>query len=211
MQLEIWWLKGTIRGVSMCFLLVSIPVNTYDSWTYAYRPYFLLSDSALEEFSDLDTVNEAYDPNKEYDSVILGLAPDRMTYANLNNAFQILNKHKDGSRRPAFITAHKSAYLRTSTGDLSLGPGAFVEALEYSLRPVGVTAEVVGKPQRAFYERVARSLDEGSGQSTTSAIRYADIAVIGDDISADLSEGAVELGFWRVLGEHGLTCLVSLS
>lgn len=58
----------------------------------------------------------------------------------------------------------------------------------------GRTAEIVGKPERKFFELVQNSF--GSDVHDRDGI----VAVIGDDIQNDLGDGAVELGFWRVLG-----------
>ena len=115
--------------------------------------------------------------------------------------------------RPPLIALHKARYLEASDHALSLGPGPFVHALEDAAR---TSATVVGKPTRAFFETVLRDLDRdlegvskpsdlprdhdhdhGSGQPPR---RWEGIAVIGDDVLADLGEGAIELGLWRVLG-----------
>ena len=117
--------------------------------------------------------------------------------------------------RPPLIALHKARYLEASDNALSLGPGPFVHALEDAAR---TSATVVGKPTRAFFETVLRDLDRdlegvsnpcdlprdhdhdhdhGSGQPPH---RWEGIAVIGDDVLADLGEGAIELGLWRVLG-----------
>ena len=122
----------------------------------------------MAEFPEHDPASRgAYNPSQDYDSVIFGLAPDLMTYTHLNNAFQILSRTHSAdqqpssstpSPKPAFLTTHKSAYLRDPSNQLVLGPGPFVEALEYALRPNGVKAEIVGKPTRSFYEKVLGSL-----------------------------------------------------
>ena len=48
------------------------------------------------------------------------------------------------------IAVHKARYYKRSDG-LSLGPGPFVEALEYAS---GKKAVVVGKPQPEFFQSV---------------------------------------------------------
>jgi len=66
---------------------------------------------------------------------------------------------------------------------------------------------VVGKPEAAFFQMVIDDFGDSSkflvdgelGPSMRSRI-----AVIGDDVEADLGGGAVELGLWRVLGEPSL-------
>ena len=47
------------------------------------RPYYILSDSALEDFEHLQF------PIEECDSVLVGLAPERLDYEHLNTAFKI--------------------------------------------------------------------------------------------------------------------------
>lgn len=53
----------------------------------------------------------------------MGLAPDRLNYQVLNDAFRILSP-EDGSARAQLIATHKALYYRSSDGGLSLGPGA---------------------------------------------------------------------------------------
>jgi len=144
--------------------------------------------------------------------VVVGLAPSLFTYEHLNTAFRILTGEQPSSLRsssgtssdkpaPSLIATHKAKYIRSPDGALSLGPGPFVAALENAS---GVKAEVVGKPTRGFFETVIGSLglavelELGSGCSGIGKI-----AVIGDDVEADLGEGAVELGLWRVLVKTG--------
>ena len=148
--------------------------------------------------------------------MIIGLAPGKFDYHNLNTAFRILiGEHNltstqqspslntsnvsSNPQRPhsvPFIATHKAKYLQSSSSaGLSLGPGPFVTALEHAS---GLKAHVVGKPTKGFFETVIGDFtpdelggsDEGTGR----------IAVIGDDVEADLGEGAIELGLWRVLG-----------
>ena len=168
------------------------------------RPFFLLSESAREDFCD------ANDPNSPFDCVVVGYAPSAFTYDNLNTAFRILvgestvtadDRHPPPSKPIIpLIATHKARYLATSGGLLSLGPGPFVAALENAACS---TAEVVGKPTRSFFETVIGNFDHDELVARDSEIGR--IAVIGDDVEADLGEGAVELGLWRVLGEHSLS------
>jgi ribonucleotide monophosphatase NagD (HAD superfamily) len=138
-----------------------------------------------------------------FDSVIVGLAPSLFTYEHLNAAFRILmNEQQTSDPHPSpgakqsipLIATHKAKYIGSSDGALSLGPGPFVTALENA---ASVESEIVGKPTRSFFEAVIRDFrsdnlsDEAGGQ----------IALIGDDIEADLGGGAVELQLWRILGK----------
>lgn len=181
----------------------------------------LLSTSALEECTDGPGMQD--DSTVPYDAVVVGLAPPLLDYAHLNTAFRILvgehrpqdapvsqtNPPRSNSdimaqtpARPPLIALHKARYLEASDHALSLGPGPFVHALEDAAR---TSATVVGKPTQAFFEAVlsdlGRDLDdtprEGYAQRPQ---RWEGIAVIGDDVLADLGEGAIGLGLWRVLG-----------
>jgi ribonucleotide monophosphatase NagD (HAD superfamily) len=156
------------------------------------RPLILAEESAATECrGDIRD-----DPALPYDSVVVAFAPTQFDYVSLNTAFRVLmNEHDTQRERPRsdypFIATHRSRYVGDSDGALSLGPGPFVAALENAS---GRTAEIVGKPERRFFELVLSSL-ESDVQG-----REGVVAVVGDDIQSDLGGGAVELGFWRVLG-----------
>ena len=134
-----------------------------------------------------------------HDSVVVGLTPSSLDYANLNVAFRILKGETTTSSASPnaipLIATHKAKYIQTESGLLSLGPGPFVAALEHA---TGVQATVVGKPTKKFFETVINDFSEteipDSGQGR--------ITVIGDDIEADLGEGALELNLWRILGKY---------
>ncbi|EIN04251.1 hypothetical protein PUNSTDRAFT_55578 [Punctularia strigosozonata HHB-11173 SS5] len=170
-----------------------------------HRPYFLLSPSAAEECS---ANLPSSDPNTPYDAVVVGLAPAMFTYDNLTTAFRVLIGEEGqpssasasasastSTSKPniAFLATHKAKYVRTPDKQLSLGPGPFVAALEDAS---GAKAEVVGKSTKAFFESVIGSMNLDGGDAGR-------IAVIGDDVAADLGEGALELGLWRVLVKTG--------
>lgn len=178
-----------------------------------HRPFILTSESAEEEC--LQGIQRDAHSALRYDSVVVAFAPARFDYVALNTAFRILmgegehhpTQHRSGPGLPPrspeeaepesdglgvpFIATHRARYVGDSDGALSLGPGPFVAALENA---TGKTAEIVGKPERKFFELVLGSL--GSGLQSQEGL----VAVIGDDIQNDLGDGAVELGFWRVLG-----------
>ncbi|KAF6754048.1 haloacid dehalogenase-like hydrolase domain-containing protein 2 [Ephemerocybe angulata] len=162
-------------------------------------PYMLLSNSAREEVSppEPEPVGDAV----QYDGVIVGLAPALFDYNHLNTAFRIL-KGEDGraggsSRREVpLIATHKAKYIqKDDPPGLSLGPGPFVTALEEA---AGCKAYVVGKPTKTFFQLVI-------GDFSSAEVGESDgrIAVIGDDVEADLGGGALELGLWRILVKTG--------
>ena len=162
------------------------------------RPFILASESAKEEC--LRGIHDDRDPTlpQAYDSVVIAFAPAQFSYDPLNTAFRVLmgeHQAQRGQPRPDYplIATHRTRYIGDSDGALSLGLGPFVAALENS---TGRTAEIVGKPERKFFELVLNSFE--SDIQDQEGI----VAVIGDDIQNDLGDGAVELGFWRVLGGY---------
>jgi len=136
---------------------------------------------------------------------VIGLAPTLLDYEHLNTAFRILKGEIPGTtdkRDICLIATHRSRYFQSSTGKLSLGPGPFVAALENAAGP-NVQVKVVGKPEAAFFEMVIDDfgvLDDKPADAKQSSSSAPRIAVIGDDVEADLGGGAIELGLWRVLG-----------
>jgi len=186
------------------YLIASVKQVAHESC----RPYFLLSDSAQEEIcNNLQGYASPRNTELPYDAVVIGYAPSTFTYPNLNTAFRILiGEHRTrsqtpalGLRTPPIIATHRARYLAQSevngVSTLSLGPGPFIAALETAAGP-GVETVVVGKPTRSFFEAVIASF----GTDKLSSESEHRIAVIGDDVEADLSGGALELGLWRVLG-----------
>ncbi|KIM32118.1 hypothetical protein M408DRAFT_14632 [Serendipita vermifera MAFF 305830] len=170
------------------------------------RPLLLLSPSALDDFKDLsDEDNSAQD----HDAVVVGLAPNSFTYNTLNQAFRILSS-SNGQRPIPLLTTHRARYVRSSSGELSLGPGPFVTTLEVGVGD-GCKAEIVGKPARAFFEVCLRDLGVGrkrdisdeDGQRDGEELKADHVAIIGDDIEADLGGGALELGLNRILVKTG--------
>lgn len=105
-----------------------------------------MSPSALQDFQDFDTA----DP----DTVVIGLAQDKLTYESLNQAFRLLIS--ESTKTPSLIATHRALYFKDDDAQLSLGPGGFIAALEQA---TGVKAEVVGKPTRSFFEICLRSLE----------------------------------------------------
>uniref|UniRef100_A0A673HLU1 Haloacid dehalogenase-like hydrolase domain-containing protein 2 n=1 Tax=Sinocyclocheilus rhinocerous TaxID=307959 RepID=A0A673HLU1_9TELE len=111
----------------------------------AVRPLLLVEDSALEDFTGLETS----DPN----AVVIGLAPDHFNYQTLNKAFRLI---LDGA---PLIAIHKARYYKRKDG-LALGPGPFVTGLEYA---TDTQATVVGKPEKAFFLEALRDLNYEDG------------------------------------------------
>lgn len=152
-------------------------------------PLLLLSDSALADFGEFNSG----DAPRAHDAVVLGLAPSRLSYEHLDRAFRVLVEAKGEA---PLLATHRARYVRTEDGGLSLGPGPFVSALECAS---GVRADLIGKPNRAFFERALASLrDDGIARED-----WGRVAIVGDDVEADLGGGARELGLARILVKTG--------
>mmetsp|Transcript_14084 Transcript_14084/g.27693 ORF Transcript_14084/g.27693 Transcript_14084/m.27693 type:complete len:282 (+) Transcript_14084:2-847(+) len=139
------------------------------------RPMLLLSSSAMEDFGDVDTTK----PN----AVVVGLAPSLFDYAHLNSAFRLMQEEKAG-----LYAIHKGRYMKTKDG-LSMGPGGFVQALEYA---TGATAEIIGKPAPSFFHNALKRIDA----KPTEAV------MIGDDVRDDVG-GAQACGIRGMLVQTG--------
>lgn len=114
------------------------------------------------------------------------------------------------SRRKKCILSsalHEALYYRPGPSEpLSLGPGAYVAALEAASRREAKDTIVCGKPSAAFFqtcldEMAASPQGDGQGAKTTDDSEEERNIVIGDDVEADLGGGAIEMGLERVLGE----------
>uniref|UniRef100_A0A8C6SI28 Haloacid dehalogenase-like hydrolase domain-containing protein 2 n=1 Tax=Neogobius melanostomus TaxID=47308 RepID=A0A8C6SI28_9GOBI len=101
-----------------------------------HRPLLLVDDSALEDFTGIDT--------SEPNAVVIGLAPEHFNYQTMNKAFRMI---LDGA---PLIAIHKARYYKRKDG-LALGPGPFVTGLEYA---TDCKATVVGKPEETFFTQV---------------------------------------------------------
>jgi HAD superfamily hydrolase (TIGR01458 family) len=151
------------------------------------RPYCL-----LEDVSDFQGVVPLDPP---HNAVVIGLAPSKFNYHSMNVAFQILQKYPHN-----LIAMHRGCYVKEHNGSCSLGPGAFLAALEAAVAasvstddtsikttyPTTTTTSpattIVGKPSRAFYESVM-----------WETIPPEEICMVGDDVYGDI-QGAQMAG-----------------
>lgn len=138
------------------------------------NPMLLIDSAANEDFEDL-----IQDNNKQ-NAVVVGLAPDKFHYEELNKAFRLL---LDGA---SLIAIHKGRYYKRENG-LSLGPGAFIAGLEYS---ANVKAEVVGKPTAEFFKAALENVPPEEA------------VMIGDDVKDDVA-GAQAIGIRGLLVQTG--------
>jgi ribonucleotide monophosphatase NagD (HAD superfamily) len=153
----------------------------------------------------------------------VGLSPSTFHYKALNKAFRILHKHSTRDddiessseqqqqhppsqhRHPVnphrLLCFHRSKYLKDSDGELSLGPGGFVTCLEHAVSSgrCNITAHVLGKPSREFYQAaLARLLAAGPASSVEEQEEQGDTTasctvMVGDDYLNDIL-GAREAG-----------------
>jgi HAD superfamily hydrolase (TIGR01458 family) len=138
------------------------------------RPLLLLQKEALEDF---DGICLEY-PN----AVLVGLAPQLFSYEVLNEAFRLLMKGCP------LIAVHKARYYKKSDG-LALGPGPFIEALEYAS---GRAANIVGKPEKSFFQSALDRLGVSADETV----------MIGDDVRDDVL-AAMRLGMTGILVKTG--------
>lgn len=138
------------------------------------KPYLLVHPDLMEEFADL--------PQQDPDAVVVGCALDHFTYANLNRAFQLLNR---GAR---LIATGRTACFEGRDG-LQLDAGPFVAALEYA---AGTEALVLGKPSPGFFEAAGEEFSCPGDR----------ITMIGDDAASDVG-GAMEAGMRGILVQTG--------
>ncbi len=138
------------------------------------KPYLLVHPDLMEEFADL--------PQQDPDAVVVGCALDHFTYANLNRAFQLLNR---GAR---LIATGRTACFEGRDG-LQLDAGPFVAALEYA---AGIEALVLGKPSPGFFEAAGEEFSCPGDR----------ITMIGDDAASDVG-GAMEAGMRGILVQTG--------
>lgn len=128
----------------------------------------------MEDVRDLE-LHVPLDP--PHDCVVIGLAPSKVNYEHLNTAFRILRK--ENTARNNLIAIHRANYFRDVDGELSLGPGPFVAALESA---TDASAIVMGKPSKLFFESAA--LDN---------VPLSETCMIGDDVLQDI-QGAIDAG-----------------
>lgn len=140
------------------------------------RPHLLVHPDVVGEFDSV----EKTDPS----CVLLGDAAQAFTYDALNKAFRCLL----GMSKPTLLALGNGRYYKDNN-ELVLDVGAYTKALEYAC---GATAEVIGKPTRAFYNHALREV------GTTAA----ETLMVGDDIVTDIA-GAQACGMPAVLVRTG--------
>jgi HAD superfamily hydrolase (TIGR01458 family) len=133
------------------------------------RCYPLIKSSLQEDLAGIELVEEA--PQ----AVLVGDIGDELSYEKLNKAFRFL---LNGA---AFVALARNRYFKGVDG-LCLDVGSIVAALEYASQR---EAQLVGKPARDFFQLAGLSLE----------VPPESIAVIGDDLEADVAGGKAASGF----------------
>lgn len=140
------------------------------------RPHLLVHPDVMCEFDGIDR----NDPN----CVVVGDAAHNFTYEALNGAFKVLMNLE----KPRLFSLGMGRYYREKC-DLVLDVGVFTTALEYAS---GVSAEVVGKPQKSFFMSAIADL----------GVKPEETIMIGDDIESDVG-GAQACGLLGILVRTG--------
>ena len=189
-------------GISPEELITSLKATVDHVKERNLRPLLLLEDASdfgvdgiIDDGTTTTTTNDDDDDDDD-DSVVVGLAPSRFGYEDLNRAFRVLLDHPDN-----LIAVHRGTTVKEQDGSRSLGPGAFVRALETAAGCAPAT--VLGKPNRAIFDHAVRSMNGGDGggggdggsaaTAATTTIRAEDVCMIGDDVRADC-RGALDAG-----------------
>lgn len=145
------------------------------------KPMVFVSEDMAKEFEGLSAPHDGV--GDEADSVVMGLAPDMCNYEQLNRAFRLV---RNGA---PLIALYKGRYRQNAVGELDLGPGPFVAALEYAC---DVRAEVVGKPAPAHFNLALRRmyvpLPAMCSQSPLCS-RYDDVSAVQGTASLAGSDG----------------------
>uniref|UniRef100_A0A914W991 Haloacid dehalogenase-like hydrolase domain-containing protein 2 n=1 Tax=Plectus sambesii TaxID=2011161 RepID=A0A914W991_9BILA len=140
------------------------------------RPMLLLEDVAAEDFEGINRTN----PN----AVVVGLAPSQLNAERMNEAFRLI---QGGAQ---LVAVYKARYCKRPAG-LALGPGPFIQALEYA---ADTKATVVGKPEKGFFLYALESLE--------AKISPERCVMIGDGARDDI-QGAVDAGMIGILVKTG--------
>ncbi|MEA2538395.1 MAG: hypothetical protein QOF11_2629 [Chloroflexota bacterium] len=177
----------------------------YTRRRYPDEPLFVMaSTDALTEFADqhLLSGDEADAPAVRAAAVVVGDAPEAITFDNLNRAFRLV---RGGAE---LIGMHRNPWWLTPEGP-TLDSGAIVTGLEFATeRP----ARILGKPSPDFFREAAAELVNEVLAAGGPRLRRRDIAMIGDDIRTDIvAGGRVGLrGVFVLSGKHDLTDLETI-
>lgn len=136
----------------------------------------LLTDDVKKDFKELRQSNTAAN------YIVIGDIGNAWSYTLLNEVFNCL---VNGAK---LIAIHKNRFWQTEHG-LQMDIGGFIDGLEYAS---GVKAMIIGKPSADFFQI---ALDD-------MGLNPIDVAIIGDDIDADVG-GGQQAGLKGILVKTG--------
>ena len=178
----------------------------YTRHRYPGEPLFVMASAdALTEFlgQRLLRAEEADAPHARAAAVVIGDAPDAITFDNLNRAFRLV---RGGAE---LIGMHRNPWWLTPEGP-TLDSGAIVTGLEFATeRP----ARILGKPSPDFFREAAAELVAEVRDAGGRRLLRQDIAMVGDDIRSDiLAAQRVGLrGVFVLSGKHALADVESVA
>ena len=166
---------------------------------YPGAPLFVIaSTDALTEFDGqrLLSADEADAPGARAAAVVVGDAPEAITYDNLNRAFRLVRAGAE------LIGMHRNPWWLTPDGP-TLDSGAMVTGLEFATER---SARILGKPAADFFREAADALGAEIRAQGGRRLLRREIAMVGDDIRTDvLAAQRVGLrGAFVLSGKHGL-------
>lgn len=173
---------------------------------YPGQPLFVMaSTDALTEFAGQRLISgaEADAPGARAAAVVVGDAPEAVTFDNLNRAFRLVRAGAE------LIGMHRNPWWLTSDGP-TLDSGALVTGLEFATER---SARILGKPSADFFREAAAELvAEVRGNGGRRLLR-GEIAMVGDDIRTDvLAAQRVGLrGVFVASGKHSLADVEALA
>jgi len=165
--------------------------------TYPGQPVFVLTHrDGLREFADdpLMTPEAADADDARAAAVVIGDADNDLSYQNLDRAFRLVRRGAE------LIAMHRNGWWLTARGE-TIDSGAFVAALEYA---TGRRARLTGKPGPLMFRTAFRGLAADVAAAGGSALRYRDVAMVGDHSVQDIT-GARRVGLRAILVLTGRT------
>ena len=136
----------------------------------------LLADDVKKDFKELRQSNTAAN------YIVIGDIGNAWSYTLLNEVFNCL---VNGAK---LIAIHKNRFWQTEHG-LQMDIGGFIDGLEYAS---GVKAMIIGKPSADFFQIALNDM----------GLNPIDVAIIGDDIDADVG-GGQQAGLKGILVKTG--------
>jgi len=197
---------GQATGLSVDGAEIITAASAAAAYTAAHHPgaplLVLAQPDARREWAGqtLVTPEEADARTEPVAAVVIGDAGDALTYANLDIAFRQL---RGGAE---FVAMHRNPWWVTPKG-FTLDAGALVAGLEFAL---GRRAVVCGKPSPVVFRQAVgelrAELANRSNGSDGRRLRTSEVAMVGDDPSADVA-AARRAGLRGILTLTGKTTL----